>query len=342
MYLYELHNKDKVNCPECKHSNCFSLYINTSTNQLLDAKYGRCDRENNCGYHCKPENNRRTDANILIPEVQESILDFEEFPDIYMAHFKKEYKVNNLMRGLIPIFGKERVLETYNKYKLANWVDGAMIFTYYTFALHTGKIIWYDDSLHRIKEGRKGKIMWLHNASYKSDDGYDYSLNEEKRITIPLFGAHLLWKDDSSDRFNKYVCLVESEKSAIIMSMVFPQYKWLATGGLLNLNKNKFGFFQNRRVLVFPDLGVYKRENISVKDFWRNKMNEVCTMVSITYAIVNFVPANMYTEQLARWTEQGKDVVDFLFEYPDDWMQGVAPSYIEFLNSVIEDAKRKC
>ena len=49
------------------------------------------------------------------------------------------------------------------------------------------------------------------------------------------------------------VCVVESEKSAVILSELFPQYLWLATGGLGNVQPDKFRPLRGRKVILFPD-----------------------------------------------------------------------------------------
>ena len=48
-------------------------------------------------------------------------------------------------------------------------------------------------------------------------------------------------------------CIVESEKTAVIMSEVKPDYLWLATGGKTELNVAKLRPLAGRRVILFPD-----------------------------------------------------------------------------------------
>ncbi|MCH5309732.1 MAG: toprim domain-containing protein, partial [Prevotella sp.] len=62
-----------------------------------------------------------------------------------------------------------------------------------------------------------------------------------------LFGLHLLAGD------KKHVAVVESEKTAVIMSEAMPQYIWLAAGGLSMLSAEKLLPLQGRRVVLFPD-----------------------------------------------------------------------------------------
>lgn len=49
----------KFNCPKCGKKS-FVLYIETETKNYLDETFGRCDRQDNCGYHNAPPNNDKT------------------------------------------------------------------------------------------------------------------------------------------------------------------------------------------------------------------------------------------------------------------------------------------
>ena len=51
------------------------------------------------------------------------------------------------------------------------------------------------------------------------------------------------------------IAIVESEKTAIIASLFFPDAIWLATGGLNNLQSEKTRCLSGREVILFPDLG---------------------------------------------------------------------------------------
>ena len=51
--------------------------------------------------------------------------------------------------------------------------------------------------------------------------------------------------------------LVESEKSAVIGSAIFPGYVWLATGGKSQMKEEKLRALTGRTVLLFPDADGY-------------------------------------------------------------------------------------
>jgi hypothetical protein len=60
---------------------------------------------------------------------------------------------------------------------------------------------------------------------------------------------------------------VESEKTAIIASVYFPQFIWLAAGSKDGLNAHKCKVLQDRKVLFYPDLNAF--------DLWTNKAKEL-------------------------------------------------------------------
>ena len=51
----------------------------------------------------------------------------------------------------------------------------------------------------------------------------------------------------------KSVCVVEAEKTAVIMSELYPQYVWLAAGGLGEVQVEKFRPLRGHKVILFPD-----------------------------------------------------------------------------------------
>lgn len=44
----------RYTCPSCDKTRAFTRYLDTRTNELLEAKFGKCDRNDKCGYHLSP------------------------------------------------------------------------------------------------------------------------------------------------------------------------------------------------------------------------------------------------------------------------------------------------
>jgi hypothetical protein len=92
------------------------------------------------------------------------------------------------------------------------------------------------------------------HSTWSKETGKSFNLEQ------CLFGEHLL---SDALPFSK-VALVESEKTALIGSIVEPSYLWLATGGLSNLSPKKLEVVRDYRVTAFPDKGS--------ADYWENKL----------------------------------------------------------------------
>jgi len=107
--------------------------------------------------------------------------------------------------------------------------------------LRTGKIISYGADGHRIKERHAD---WLHSRWMKAQG----KTPQDFHLRQCLFGENLL-----PQRPMAAVGLVESEKSAVICALTFPDVVWLATGGKMNLNADKCKSLAGREVIVYPD-----------------------------------------------------------------------------------------
>ena len=110
-----------------------------------------------------------------------------------------------------------------------------------------GTVFW---SINRAKKVQKAKVSYYKpngrrtnrfKVPYKNEDGY-YSC---------LFGEHLL---DVIENKEKAVMLVESEKTAIVCAMHYPEYIWLAYGGITALTNEKIQVLIGRKVILIPDM----------------------------------------------------------------------------------------
>ena len=117
-----------------------------------------------------------------------------------------------------------------------------------TGRVRTGKVMQYNpNDGHRVKDGQASAVDWIHSLLKRR-----HELAEEWQLSQCLFGEHLLGTYP-----DKVVVLVESEKSAVIGSAIFPGYVWLATGGKSQLREEKLRVLTGRTVLLFPDADGY-------------------------------------------------------------------------------------
>ena len=79
---------------------------------------------------------------------------------------------------------------------------------------------------------------------------------EDFNLQQCLFGEHLfkIYPD-------KYVAIVESEKSEIIASCLMPELIWLAAGNLNGLSIEKCRALKGRDVMLYSDLGAFEKWN---------------------------------------------------------------------------------
>lgn len=185
---------------------------------------------------------------------------------------REAYNKNILLSYLSTIYNPSRVVRTASEYLIGTLRNGSTIFWYmaYDGTVRSGKIMRYQQNGHRDKrkylpDGNGGwkfspPVDWMH--SFLSREGL---LNEWSREDIDpdkfkidwqpqttLFGEHLL---HDPARRHLPVCIVESEKSAIIGDLHNPDYLWLATGGLSFLREERIAAvqMQGREIILIPD-----------------------------------------------------------------------------------------
>lgn len=135
------------------------------------------------------------------------------------------------------------------RYLVGSTRNGSTIYWQLDFNgnVRTGKIMQYDDKTgHRVKDAYS--VDWVHSKLMRMD-----KLTANFTLSQCLFGEHQL----HSDNINNVVAIVESEKSALLGSLVYPEYTWLATGGKCNLTPCKTSALVNRTVILFPDVYAY-------------------------------------------------------------------------------------
>ena len=110
------------------------------------------------------------------------------------------------------------------------------------------------------------------------------------------------------------ICVVEAEKTAFILSERYPQYVWLAAGGLGEVQVDKFRPLRGRRVILFPDTDpegmAYRRwyeaaQMVMQQPFWED---------SPPIRVSTVLEQHASAEQKARKI----DLVDFLFDRRTD------------------------
>ncbi len=174
---------------------------------------------------------------------------------------------NKFVEYLIHYFGPEIASQLVSKYCIGSSKHRFKHKDYPNYESQAGAtIFWQKDINGKV---RTGKIM-LYNATTgkRVKEPFSHISMVHSKLKLYefefrqcLFGEHLL--NDKS----KPVAIVESEKTAIIASVYFPQFIWLATGGLENLTYDKCKVLKGRKVILFPDLNGYDNWTRKAKEF---------------------------------------------------------------------------
>lgn len=246
--------QSRYTCPGCGKPRCFTRYIDTETGKYVHETVGRCDHEQSCGYNLTPyewkksrydwEDEPKKIREMQKPKPKEVIY----VPKKYTGAAMNAYSETTFFKWLASIIEDlERLYEVCLLYQIGastkDYRDPAVIFWQIDrFGnVHDGKLMWYGENGHR-----SGAVNWVVTKMAKQGILFPAGYSSDK----VFFGEHLtaVYKEET-------VCVVESEKSAVVCACLFPQYLCLASGGCGGLNANKLRCLSGRKVIVIPDAG---------------------------------------------------------------------------------------
>lgn len=249
-------------CPKCGDRHSFVYYVDEN-NVPLHPSVGRCNHESGCGYHYTPkeyfqehpEHRTTNDFSFDRQRAEQKKVKQQSKPTAigYIPpHYveKSQSERSNFFRFLFTLLtsyygdkAKEVLKRLLEEYRLGATRDGSVIFWQIdrTGKVRTGKVMQYNpEDGHRIKGGQTSAVNWIHSILKKQR-----VLAEDWQLSQCLFGEHLL-----KTHPDKVVVLVESEKSAVIGSAIFPDYVWLATGGKSQMREEKLRVLSGRTELL--------------------------------------------------------------------------------------------
>ena len=253
-------------CPECKKVG-YKEYVDAYGNPVDPDGHlcGKCDHENSCGYHLTPsdwfkvhpEQRKAMVAEKAADRVQRKRI---EIPLQTVGATMRQYDKNVFVQWLysLPWEDEQRaaIPELLKLYAIGTSRDGGTIWWQIDgqHVCRTGKKMLYDKNGHRLKDADGNSIgfNWIHAIERKR------GLYPEKEYDLVqcLFGEHLI-----SDLPNTSIHLVESEKSALLMSIFDPlamkSHVWVACGGKQNLRQVLAAPTGNRPITIYPDKDAY-------------------------------------------------------------------------------------
>lgn len=317
---------EDINCPQCQ-SNKYLHY--RSEGFAFPEKVGYCS---DCGYCLMPfeyENIQKRviddfDGSRFAHDLQNATGGDNEtsYPWVlktdYITHSLRD---NVLVKYLASIFGAELVYRTAALYSLDSqkkkrgdsW-HGAAVFYQIDSEYHkiAYKIMQYDETGRRVK-GKDIMGNEIANQDVRKTNQNDL-LNQQSLIgpgIYCLFGLHLANCPDSK---KKKICIVESEKTAIICSIVYPEAIWMATGSCYYLREDKIrrlcdGGVKRSNVVLFPDADVFNDPddpNLGKSDWYKMaKEEEWLKGVGVNRFVYNY------------YGKSAKDIADYIIDKRD-------------------------
>jgi hypothetical protein len=194
---------------------------------------------------------------------------------------------DNLTEFLKSKFSKDEVFNAMQNYFITGtntfW-NNATIFWQINHKeqIQGAKVMLYDRFTgKRIKEPYN-HINWLHKATKEPNF----------KLCQCLFGLHRINED-----YQKTIAIVESEKTAIVMSIFLPDFIWLATGSKGNFKFELLEPLKKRNIIAFPDKGEYNN--------WLNITTEL-NGFSFKIGVSDLIEQTDF--------ENGFDLADYYFE----------------------------
>lgn len=309
MAKFERGSKKHI-CPDCKQKT-FVRYVYERTGEYLPAEFGKCDRANNCGYFKPPgaDELKNTSYNFKNTH-QRQIPQPPPIPDFVPNELFDRYQLvkieSNLHKFFVSKFGPEVANDLHSRYKygtaLKGVFEGAVIFWQIDVnnKIRSGKIIQYNRETGRRIKDNGFPARWVHTALNTPE--------KEFQLVQCFFGEHLLSENDLP------VAICESEKTAMVASVYFPGFVWLATGGSAGCKWTEYHVcrvLRKRKVVIFPDLGIHKATGETYYQYWSRK-------AAILRGHGLSVSVSSFLENSPKVTEQerksGFDLADFLLQ----------------------------
>ncbi|MBP6445478.1 MAG: hypothetical protein KA341_01650 [Saprospiraceae bacterium] len=216
--------------------------------------------------------------------------------------FKKtltSYNVNYFVLFLKSVFRSDLVDDAVIKYNIGtskHWSGSTIFWQLDELSnVRTGKVMLYDQVSGKRVKKPFDHITWVHALTKIPDF----------KLSQVLFGSHLVKPS------TKVVAIVESEKTAIIASICFQDFTWLATGSKTGLKVENLTFLKNKKIILYPDANGFEQWT----NFAQRNKNDF-----------NFRVSDLLNRSLSDENKQnGEDIADFLLTAIPDWLKA---SYI--------------
>ena len=275
--------KSRHTCPSCGHKKEFKFYIDSRTNEVLPEQFGLCNRIT-CGYHLSPYD---TSAGISYAEQvyqmgKEEARDNPDYRPVFkpapppppivpipadVVEKSMSHDEHNdfacLLRSRLGVGEANRLVKQFSIGTSTFW-PGACVFWQYDQAgrVRGGQVVKFDEAGHTaVEPDEHGEahrctnwVHWAMNRRYKElgqprPEWLQAYL--DARVFSPcLFGLQQL----ATAPLDQPIALVEAPKTAVLCAGYFPNFLWMATGSLQQLNRERLNPLRGRKIVLFPDM----------------------------------------------------------------------------------------
>lgn len=182
----------------------------------------------------------------------ESVIQIQKptsYIDQYYLTQSLNKEVNNFLKFLNNRFTSNQVKTITDRLPIGNskrW-GGSTIFWQVdeNLKIRSGKVLKYDPI---TGERDKTKNDWVHAILQRKNK------IKEFKLTQCLYGLNQINRIDLRRNKLPTIVIVESAKTASIMTALCPQSIWMSTEGLSGLNKTKLQPIKRFPIILFPDL----------------------------------------------------------------------------------------
>lgn len=317
----------KHTCPNCNQPRKFVRYVNNESGEYISDDVGRCDRENNCGYHYKPRDyfarnpSTRNQKKTFVKRQPTALPIAPDFIEIKILEERlSNYEQNALVKFLANLFSDqlEAVEKVVRDYFIGTTRDGRTIFWQVdkNGKIRTAKLISYaEDTGKRRKDI---SVSWMHSELAKSNE-----LKKDFNLEQCFFGEHL-----ATSETGKPIAIVEAEKTAVIASLFFPEMIWLAASGKTNLQIEKLKRLGRRTIILYPDADAFES--------WQ-KIAAEAKGLGISIKVSSIIETNATDTDKTN----GNDLADYLVEQQRQKLKPKTKTYTteQLLDKIFEDEK---
>lgn len=317
-YKYKLDKScRKFLCPKCGKKKLVR-FVDSKTGELQSSEFGRCDREDSCGYFLYPKSNWIVPRNVVKSQLirNESILQTTNQKQVFIPwvayqpflsgydnclffdYFSNKGVPDDLLEKVIGMYYLGTVQSGHLRGALTIpyiKVEGNIAFVQVKQFDEQNKTI-KTNALHSLLKDNPGN-QWIE----------EYEKNDLK--VSCFFGAHLL-----KEYPNNPIALVEAPKTAIYGTCYYgvPEnecdFLWLAVYNKSSLTEDKFKVLEGREILVFPDLS----PSSSTFNEWKNKVEQFAKKLPNTKVTV-FDYLELYAPDELK--QSGGDFADYLSQF---------------------------